>query len=232
MTEVVVEWGPQGARALTERCSVLVVVDVLSFTTTVTVAVERGATVWPHEGGEAAHRLARSIDAQLAGTRGAHATGPTLSPVSMLELEPGARVVLPSPNGSTISYAAVTSGVEVVAGCLRNASAVARHLLGRERVGVVPAGERWGDGSLRPAYEDWVGAGAVVSRLAGYDPSVVLSPEAVAAAAAFEALRSLRTCPSGVELVEKGFGGDVDVAEQVDGSGVVPVLVDGRYVAA
>ena len=232
MTEVVVEWGPQGARSLTDRCDVLVVVDVLSFTTTVTVALERGATVWPHEGGEAAHQLARQIDAQLAGTRGGHTSGPTLSPVTMLELEPGARVVLPSPNGSTISFAAVTSGIEVVAGCLRNAAAVARHVLGRDRVGVVPAGERWGDGSLRPAYEDWVGAGAVVSRLAGRDPSVVLSPEAVAAAAAFETLRPLRSCPSGVELVEKGFGGDVDVAEQVDVSSVVPVLVDGRYVPA
>jgi 2-phosphosulfolactate phosphatase len=232
VTEVVVEWGPQGARRLVETCSAIVVVDVLSFTTTVTVAVERGATVWPHEGGEAAHLLARQIGAQLAGNRGAHATGPTLSPASMLDLEPDARVVLPSPNGSTISYAAITSDVEVVAGCLRNAAAVARHLLGRERVGIVPAGERWADGSLRPAYEDWVGAGAVVSRLAGHDPGVRLAPEAVAAAAAFEVLRPLRGCPSGIELVEKGFGADVDVAEQLDVSTVVPVLVDGRYVAS
>jgi 2-phosphosulfolactate phosphatase len=232
VTEVVVEWGLQGARALAESCSVLVVVDVLSFTTTVTVAVERGATVWPHTGGEAAHRLARDIGAQLAGNRGSHESGPTLSPVSMLGLEPGARVVLPSPNGSSISYAAGTSGVDVLAGSLRNAAAVARVLVGRDRVGLVPAGEQWSDGSLRPAYEDWVGAGAVVSRLAGFDPSVRLAPEAVAAAAAFEVLRPLRSCPSGAELVEKGFGGDVDVAEEVDASAAVPVLVDGRYVAA
>jgi 2-phosphosulfolactate phosphatase len=232
VTEVVLEWGLNGARALAERCSVVVVVDVLSFTTAVTVAVERDITVWPHTGGEAAHQLARQIGAHLAGNRGTHAEGPTLSPVSLLALEKGSRLVLPSPNGSTISHGAVTSEVEIVAGSLRNASAVARYLRGRDRVGIVPAGERWSDGSLRPAYEDWVGAGAVVVRLAGHDPSIRVAPEAAAAAAAFEVLRPLRECASGVELVEKGFAEDVAMAEEVDASMVVPVLRDGRYVGA
>ena len=51
---VALEWGPVGARTLAERSDVVVVVDVLSFSTALTIAVERGATVWPHTGGESA----------------------------------------------------------------------------------------------------------------------------------------------------------------------------------
>jgi 2-phosphosulfolactate phosphatase len=227
---VAMEWGPVGAKSLTESCDVLVVVDVLSFSTALTVAVERGAKVWPHTGGESAGQLARDIDAVLAGNRSSH-EGITLSPASLQGLPADARVVLPSPNGSSIAFAAVNGSLPVVAGCLRNAHAVARHLRDVERIGIVPAGERWGDGSLRPAYEDLVGAGAVVERLTGEEPGVELSPEAEAAAAAFRWLRPLAQCPSGLELHEKGYADDVTIAEEVDASDVVPVLVEGRFVA-
>ena len=96
----------------------------------------------------------------------------------------------------------------------------------------MPAGEQWGDGSLRPAYEDLVGAGAVVDRLAGRDPGVRLTPEAEVAAMAFRALRPLELCPSGAELVERGYAEDVRIASEVDVSNAVPVLVEGRFVAA
>jgi 2-phosphosulfolactate phosphatase len=235
---VALEWGPVGAKVLSESCDVLVIVDVLSFSTAVTVAVERGVLVWPHTGGANAGALARDIGAVLAGDRGSH-DGPTLSPASLLHLQEDSRLVLPSPNGSAIAYASVnggvtakSGGVPVVAGCLRNAAAVGRWLRGHERIGVVPAGERWGDGSLRPAYEDLVGAGAVVERIVAADPSVVLSPEAEAAAIAFRALRPLAECTSGKELVDRGFVEDVRIASVVDVSEVVPRLVEGRFIAA
>lgn len=220
-----------GAKVLAERCDVLVVVDVLSFSTALTIAVEQGAMVWPHIGGESAGLLARDIGAVLAGNRSSH-DGITLSPASLEDLAPDTRLVLPSPNGSSIAFAAVNSDVSVIAGCLRNAAAVARHLRDVGRVGLVPAGERWSDGSLRPAYEDLVGAGAIVDRLQGLDPEVVLAPEAEAAALAFRALRPLETCASGIELIEKGYADDVRVASQVDVSDVVAALVEGRFVAA
>jgi 2-phosphosulfolactate phosphatase len=235
---VALEWGPVGAKVLSESCDVLVVVDVLSFSTSVTVAVERGARVWPHTGGENAGALAREIGAVLAGNRGSH-EGPTLSPASLLGIRPDSRLVLPSPNGSAIAYAAVNGGVTaidggvtVVVGCLRNARAVGRWLRDYDRIGVVPAGERWGDGSLRPAYEDLVGAGAVIDQIAAHDLSVSLSPEAEAAAVAFRSLRPLEECPSGRELVERGFAEDVRIASEVDVSSVVPRLTEGRFVAA
>ena len=61
---------------------------------------------------------------------------------------------------------------------------------------------------------------------------VVLTPEAEAAAIAFRALRPLEECPSGQELVERGFAEDVRIASQLDVSDVVPRLTEGRFVAA
>ena len=46
--DIRMEWGPRGARELVdEGIAVAVVVDVLSFTTSVTVAVARGTAVLP-----------------------------------------------------------------------------------------------------------------------------------------------------------------------------------------
>ena len=56
--DVRVEWGPNGLRRLAPHCHTGVIVDVLSFTTCVDVALGRGATVLPyrwHDGAEAAH---------------------------------------------------------------------------------------------------------------------------------------------------------------------------------
>ncbi len=228
---VALEWGPIGAKVLAETSDVIVVVDVLSFSTALTIAVEQGAKVWPHIGGESAGQLARDIGAVLAGNRSSH-EGLTLSPASLCDLPADTRLVLPSPNGSSIAFAAVNGSRPVVAACLRNARAVARHLRDVQRIGLVPAGEQWGDGSLRPAYEDLVGAGAVVERLSGQDLSLELSPEAEAAALAFRSLRPLERCTSGAELVERGYAEDVRIAGETDASDAVPVLVEGRFVAA
>jgi 2-phosphosulfolactate phosphatase len=220
---------------------VAVVVDVLSFTTTLTVAVERGITVHPYPWAEAdAPSYAAARGAVLAvGRRAGLATGAlSLSPHSFMGegvVKPE-RVVLPSPNGSAIACGLAESGASVVGACLRNAAAVAGHLAGAEsRIMVVAAGERWPDGSLRPAVEDLWGAGAVVSALAervDRDPS----PEAEAAAAAYDAVRGrtqevLPVCASGRELVEGGFAADVGIAAAEDVSEVVPVLVGDAFVA-
>ncbi|MBV9292692.1 MAG: 2-phosphosulfolactate phosphatase [Frankiales bacterium] len=222
-----VEWGPAGVTALAAQSDVLVVVDVLSFSTVVSVAVASGVSIWPHpwRDGTASVR-ARELGAVLAGTRGEPGS---LSPASVAGLPPGTDVLLPSPNGATICVAAAAAGTEVVAGCLRNAPAVAEWLADREvtSVGVIPAGERWPDDTLRPAYEDWLGAGALVSLL---DPAS-WSAEAAAAAAAWSVRRPLREVASGIELVDRGFVDDVDAAEAYGADAVVPLLVDGRFTA-
>ncbi len=221
------DWGATGARNLAEHCDILVVVDVLSFSTSLSVAVERGAEVWPYAlGSDGAEQLAREIGAVLARGRSTR-QGPTLSPASLFDLEPGARLVLPSPNGSAIAHAAVSGGIPVVSACLRGATAAVQLLRSYGRVGLVASGERWPDGTLRPAYEDLVGAGVVAAGLvaAGYRAS----PDAAAAAAAAKRPRPLAECPSGVELVERGFAADVTIAEQRDVTEVVAVMTSGRF---
>ncbi|MEV0524424.1 2-phosphosulfolactate phosphatase [Streptomyces sp. NPDC050439] len=233
------EWGPEGARRLMAGGDVvcLVVVDVLSFTTAVSVAVEAGTKVFPYAWrDESAVAFARERDAALAvGRRGVTEGSPwSLSPAALRRAPFTPRLVLPSPNGSAIAAAAGASGV-VVAGCLRNAAAVGSWLAGQgygrpdRPVAVVAAGERWGDGSLRPALEDLLGAGAVISAI----QEAELSPEASVAAAAYtsctDVASAVADCASGRELVSQGFAADVAVAVELEASEGVPVLVDGAF---
>ena len=95
---------------------------------------------------------------------------------------------------------------------------------------MIAAGERWkDDGSLRPSVEDMVGAGAIISYLAG-----VKSPEAIAAEAAFRAVEprlidTLSQCGSGKELITQGFANDVILASELNVSACVPTLIDDVY---
>ena len=245
--QVGLEWGLAGAQA--SRAAVAVVVDVLSFSTAVCIAVERGMHVFPYAWrGSEAEVFASRHDAVLAvgrleATSAGAPTAPSLSPAGLLVCPPVPRLVLPSPNGSTIAATLQAGDATVLIGCLRNATAVADRLASNldrgETMVVVAAGERWAsDGSLRPALEDHLGAGAVLSALAelGYRPA--MSPEASAAVALFQTAEScllewLQQCVSGRELIDRGFGADVVVAAAVDVSRTVPVLAgDGFGVPA
>ena len=234
------DWGPTGAQAIAEGADVALVIDVMSFTTTLCVAVERGMTVLPYRWrDERAAAYAEERSATLAvGRLEARAlptgAGVSLSPAAMARVSGVDRIVLPSPNGSSISFGLAESGATVVGACLRNRRAVADRIATRGgTVAVVAAGERWPDGSLRPASEDLWGAGAVLALL----PRDDLSPEARLAADAFLAAEAtladaVRGCASGVELTAAGFAEDVDVAAELDVSDVVPVLSDGEFAPA
>ncbi|WP_226599115.1 2-phosphosulfolactate phosphatase [Streptomyces violascens] len=238
-----VEWGPVGAERLAGDVACLVVVDVLSFTTAVTVAVEAGTQVFPYRWqDDSAAGFAEQVDAALAvGRRGVTEASPwSLSPAALRRAPFTPRLVLPSPNGSAIA-AAAAEGSTVVAASLRNATAVGRWLGAHgygtiERpVGVIAAGERWPDGSLRPALEDLLGAGAVIAVLLEYGGEVP-SPEAAMAAAAFTGApdpgAAVVSSSSGRELIEGGYAEDVAVATELGVSRVVPVLTDGAFVGA
>jgi 2-phosphosulfolactate phosphatase len=228
------DWGLRGLEAAGVGADVVLVVDVLSFSSAVDVAVGRGAIVYPFARRDAsAQAFAEAHGALVAGSR--DSVSPThplsLSPTSLRKVPPGCTLVLPSPNGSMLSVVAMGMGPAVVAGCLRNATAVARAARAHGRtILVLAAGERWPDGSLRPALEDLLGAGAILSALRGS-----FSPEAAVAAASFSAenVRSLiEASASGHELIARGFGEDVELSTAHDESEVVPILVDGAYRAA
>ena len=225
--EVRCEWGTSAARVLGPESDVTVVVDVLSFSTCVDVAVARGGRIIPFApDAPGASEIAQSRGAHLARPRGQGTF--SLSPASFRGLRAGETVVLPSPNGAMASLAA-GRGV-VIAGCLRNARAVARACAGRRKVLVVPAGERWPDGSLRLCLEDWLGAGAILRHLPGGG-----SGEVRAAIAAFRELEpelatSMQSSMSGRELIERGYPEDVAIASELDSSSTVPVYDGDAFV--
>jgi len=239
---VLLEWGPTGAAALADRVDVAVVVDVLTFSTTVSVAADAGVAVVPYRSADAssdasadasAADVARARGATLAVSREAAAPGKvSLSPATFRSALGVKKVVLPSPNGSTTCARLADAGVEVVVAGLRNRRAVASWLADRGgSVLMVPAGERWPDDSLRPAIEDLWGAGGVVAALVDLGVAGV-SDEAQAAAAAYRLVESrlaqaLAACASGQELIGRGYASDVTIAAELDASQAVPVLVDG-----
>ncbi len=225
--DIRLEWGEQGVNLLAPISDVVVIVDVLSFTTCVEIATSRKAIIYPYRGKlEMAQEYARSVGAELAEkNRGAKYS---LSPKSMLNIPPDIKLVLPSPNGSSLTLA--TGDTPTLAGCLRNARAVAEAAKKYgTRIAVIPAGERWSDGSLRPSFEDLIGAGAIINFLDGK-----YSPEAYVARSAFLAAEEdlenqLLQCGSGKELIERGYKEDVLLAAKLNLSDCVPTLTDGAY---
>ncbi|MEV4317805.1 2-phosphosulfolactate phosphatase [Actinocrispum sp. NPDC049592] len=217
------EWGLDGVRALAPHCTVLIIVDVLSFSTSVDLIVGQGGR------------------ATLANWNGDD-YGPR-RPSALKSVQAGSEVLMRSPNGGNLcEQAAITT--QVMAGCLRNANAVADRaidLADRGPVGVIAAGEQWGvnlnergePGKLRMAIEDYLGAGALVSALLaeGYSPA---SPEAALAATTFRTAEPylgelLGGCGSGLELGEKGLAEDIALAGQVNVSKAAPHLVNGVF---
>jgi 2-phosphosulfolactate phosphatase len=222
------EWGQQGVAQLAAISDVVVIVDVLSFSTCVDVATSRGAIVFPYRWkDESAATYAAHIGAELASRD--RAAQYSLSPASLLTIPTGTRLVLPSPNGSPLTLH--TGKTPTLTGCLRNCAAVAEYAQTfGANIAVIPAGERWADGSLRPAWEDWVGAGAILSQLPG-----TRSPEVEAAIVAFLQVQNqladaIQRCSSGKELIARGFSEDVRLASQLNISRCCPILKDEAYI--
>ncbi len=220
------EWGLAGVQHLMPESDVIIIVDVLSFTTCVEIATSRGAVIFPYKG-DAAAEFAEEKGAILAGRD--RTAQFSLSPQSLMRVEAGIRLVLPSPNGSALSTA--TGDVPTFAACLRNAEAVARaaQKVGN-KIAVIPAGERWKhDYSLRPALEDWIGAGAVISSLSGSKSAEAQAAEHIFRAYQNDLLSVFKTIGSGIELIQQGFLLDVELAAALNISQTVPRLMDGAY---
>lgn len=235
------EWGAVGAAELARLGDVVIVVDVLSFSTAVSVAVERGMRIVPLD--EATQSAPSGLPVAVSREAMDAAHPWSLSPASMRTAPFTEVVVLPSPNGASVSARAAAAGATVLAGCLRNARVTAvaalRALRGTDPAGqrrrpvntvlVIAAGERWADGSLRPAVEDLLGAGAVIAELvAQAGDGVTCSPEAMIAMRAWTSCsdpqETLLHCASGRELLLRGYPDDVNIALEHNLSDVVAML--------
>jgi 2-phosphosulfolactate phosphatase len=238
------DWGLAGARNLAPEVTIVAVFDVLSFTTALTVALDNGIEVFPfYWRDERATAFAVEHGAVLAVGRSEAGPGDiSLSALSIRAAEGVERLVLPSPNGSTISHDVAELGATVIGVSLRNVDAAADWTIRRladqpdASVAAIAAGERWPDGSLRPAVEDLWGAGAYLAALAGrgFGP---LSPEARAAADGYTTVAAdfaaeLRASVSGRELITWDHAGDVEVAAEVNSTKVVPLLTGESFTNA
>lgn len=228
------EWGIEAVEQLGQTADCIIIVDVMSFSTCISLAVDKGARVYPYPWkDESAIAYGNEKGAIVASTeRRLKSNGYSLSPCSLKDIEQGARLVLPSPNGSAISFRAKDSGAAVFSGCFRNMAATARACRHFRRILVIPCSERWPNGTLRPAVEDLVAAGGIISYLA----EKTWSPEARVAASAYRqnspyGLSTLGECASALELAEKGFAEDVELCLNLNVSELACCLNQDAYTA-
>src|ERR1044071_2146413 len=99
------EWGEKGVALLAPLSDVLIIVDVLSFSTAVEIATSQGAVVFPYRWKDkTAYEFAESVNGEVAAK--GNVNNFSLSPASLANLPADRRLVLPSPNGSTLSLLA------------------------------------------------------------------------------------------------------------------------------
>jgi len=242
--DVHVEWGPVAARLAAARGDAIVIVDVFSFSTTLTLAAERGLACHVYSGPElAAQGGAAAVAARLGavcavGKRDARPGAISLSPASVRSAELAAdRVLFSSLNGALV-VASSDRAPRLAIGCLRNPRAVAACAAEwlrqgeANRVTIVACGEQWSSVStaegMRPCLEDHLGAGAIADALAGQ--GAALSAVAWAAAAVFRQRHDLdlTSLVGARELIAAGFAEDVTLAGELDVSEAVPVRADGQ----
>ncbi len=232
------DWGLDGVRRAALRRDIVVVVDVLRFSTAAVTAVEHGALIYPCAPTDDAADLARRVGAEVASYRpDPTATHPySLSPVGYDRIPRGTRIVLPSPNGAACVRAARDAPYLLV-GALVNAQAVGAAvsaLMAKTSLAatIIACGERWpataDEDGLRVAVEDYLGAGAILSYM-----RLDKSPEARVCEATFRAIHDqledlLRESISGRELRHKGWDVDVERAAQLNLYQTVPILRQGR----
>lgn len=200
--QVRAEWGVAGLQRLAPA-DVIIVVDALRFTTTVTDRVATGGVV---------------------------------------PLDDEAFAV--SLNGAVVAAAAANTTATVLAGCLRNAAAVADAVVAiqaqrgtRTTIAVIACGERVARESevVRFAVEDQLAAGAIISALSdrGIDHT---SPEAAVMGEAARALSHacvhlLLASGSGRELAERGRRDEVVNAAAHNAVSAVATVRNGQFEA-
>ncbi|MGG3564805.1 2-phosphosulfolactate phosphatase [Neobacillus rhizosphaerae] len=236
-----VEWGRRGAREAAERGDIIIIVDVLSFSSTVISALRKGAIIYPYPRTLDGKKFAEKIGGEfiLGRVEAARIGSPTLSPVSFSKDHTNKKYVLTSLNGANCTWIA-SQVPSLLIGSLLNAESVAaaaNHLQKQTRanITVIPCGEQWEsskeyEDTLRPAIEDYLGAGAILSYLEGKK-----SPEAELCMTSFlhskDKLNDLIwDCGSGRELRGRGYEADVNHCCRLNVYQTVPLLNKDHFV--
>lgn len=237
-----VEWGIRGAREAAERGDIIIIVDVLSFSSTVITALSHGAVIYPYPPNLNGKLFAEQVGAEfILGRAEAAKHGlPTLSPISFSQEHANKKYVLSSLNGAMCTWVA-SKVPALLIGSLLNGSSVSSianqlRLQLNTNITVVPCGEQWNDvreseNSLRPCIEDYLGAGAILSNLNG-----TKSPESEVCIGAFQSAKQkineiIWECESGRELRNRGYEKDVKHCSRWDVYQTVPILNNNHFVS-
>lgn len=246
-TQLHLDWGLAAARLAVERGDAVVIVDALTFSTTVIMATALGAEVLALPRavleGEADHTVIEArYDARLLANDAEDRQLPGVL-LDLAALRPGDRIVVPSQNGATLC-AAVEQAPATAIGSFRNRAAAA-HWCAKtlaagtaRRVTLIAAGSAWAQmtplTALRPCIEDGLAAGAIAS--SANDLGLQLSAEAAAMAAQFEtgmrqdALDSwLHRSVTGRWLHNRHTSADIDDACRIDHDTAVPTRCPDRF---
>ncbi|WML56164.1 2-phosphosulfolactate phosphatase [Neobacillus sp. PS2-9] len=236
-----VEWGRRGAREAAERGDIIIIVDVLSFSSTVITALRYGAIIYPYPRTLDGKKFAEKIGGEfiLGRAEAAQIGAPTLSPVSFGQNHNNKKYVLTSLNGAYCTWIA-SQVPALLIGSLLNAKSVAAaanqlRKQTKANITVIPCGEQW-EGSreyedtLRPAIEDYLGAGAILSYIEGKK-----SPEAEFCMTSFlhskDKLNNfIWDCGSGRELRKRGYEADVNHCSRLNVYPTVPLLNKDHFI--
>ena len=230
---VVIDCFPESAERYRDQYAI-VVVDVIRATTVATTAVSLGRRVFPAKTADDASLIAATLkEPLLVGELGGNMPfgfDLTNSPVQIAARSDVHRpMVLVSSSGTQLLLNAVGSEAVYVA-CLRNASAVARHLDGRhERIAVLGAGTR---GQFRR--EDQMGCAWVAAKLlaAGYRAETQQTSDLIARWRDAD-VQQIRDGRSAAYLNRSGQQEDLEfVLAHVEDLTTVPALVGGALIAA
>lgn len=235
------DWGSQGAELAAARGEIVVLVDTLSFSTTVINAVDRGGIIFPCGDGESPVEVARKIGGEPSVRREqVPAQGRfSLSPSSFDCIEAGTKVALWSPNGANCcrlaspapfvflgTFVNAATLAEVVSTTMRTEKLAVTVIACGERVPL--GGNRFGD--MRMAIEDYLAAGCILSNLPENR-----SPEAAECVSAFESNKSrieelIWESVSGREARLGGFEDDIGFATRLNVIDAVPILRQAAFV--
>ncbi|WP_059173674.1 2-phosphosulfolactate phosphatase [Bacillus sp. FJAT-27445] len=237
------EWGRRGAREAAERGDIVLIVDVISFSSTVTTALHTGCEIYPYPPHLDGKAYAEQIGGEyiLGRSEAAKLGKATLSPVSFNTSHQGKSFVLTSLNGAFCTWIAEKVPALLIGSILNAAAAAKAANEIRKRIQaditVVPCGEQWNqpaenEDSLRPSIEDYLGAGVILSMLDGEK-----SPEAEVCEGGYQSAKDrlgklIWDCGSGRELRAKGFEEDVVHCGKLNAFSTVPLLFGKKFIHA
>jgi len=234
------DWGVKGVEEASNRGDIIIVIDVLSFSSAVTNALHNGVIIYPFPRTGDINEFGKLVGAEVCimeRSRARELGLPSLSTTSFNKTHGGKKYVLSSINGATCVKVASQSST-ILIGSLLNVSAVvevANKIQGEtnKNITVIACGERWknknnveGPRELRPCIEDYLAAGAILEKLEG-----TKSPEAKVCISAFVNSKSglnelIADSSSGRELIKIEFSEDVEFSCQFDRFNEVPFLVE------